>query len=603
MTVTDDLVVDASDTFSWTVTNTNQNLAPPVLASIGDKTLVANSTLQVDITATDADDNPLTFSLAPGDHDWAALVDHGDGSATLTLSPGSSDVGLRDLTVSVSDGIHQDAETFSVEVITGIALRGSAAAANTGTSSLVLARPTGTVNGDVLLAAITVRGTPTITPPTGWTQVRVDTRASAMRQALFVHVAAGDPVSYTWLFSLSTNAVGTIASYSGVDTANPILDHNGQTSAAAFTITAPQVTTTSANAQLVAFFGITGKTSLTPPGTMTEQREITIQKGPEKLTAALADELRPATGPTGSRVATAADSSANIGQLVALRRSTGAPPNTAPTASPVTAATDQDASVVVTLNGHDSQSCQLTFSIVSAPNHGSLGAITNNPCATGSPNTDTATLTYTPAAGYSGPDAFTYQVSDGTLSSGAATVSITVNTAPTGHIALRGSAAAANTGGSSLVLARPTGTVNGDVLLAAITVRGTPTITPPTGWTQVRVDTRASAMRQALFVHVAAGDPVSYTWLFSLSTNAVGTIASYSGVDTANPILDHNGQTSAAAFTITAPSGDHHQRQCPAGRLLRHHRQDQPDPARDHDRATRDHHPEGTREAHRRPGR
>ena len=52
---------------------------------------------------------------------------------------------------------------------------------------------------------------------------------------------------------------------------------------------------------------------------MTERREIAIQKGPEKLTAALADELRAPTGPTGSRVATAADSSANIGQLVALR--------------------------------------------------------------------------------------------------------------------------------------------------------------------------------------------------------------------------------------------------------------------------------------------
>ena len=79
--------VDDTDTFSWTVTDTNQRTygIQPVLAPIGDKTLVANSTLQVDITASDADDNPLTFSLAPGDHDWAALSDHGDGTATLTL--------------------------------------------------------------------------------------------------------------------------------------------------------------------------------------------------------------------------------------------------------------------------------------------------------------------------------------------------------------------------------------------------------------------------------------------------------------------------------------------------------------------------------------
>ena len=52
---------------------------------------------------------------------------------------------------------------------------------------------------------------------------------------------------------------------------------------------------------------------------MTEQREIATAKGSNKLTAALADELRPPTGPTGSRVVTAVDSGANIGQLVALR--------------------------------------------------------------------------------------------------------------------------------------------------------------------------------------------------------------------------------------------------------------------------------------------
>ena len=70
---------------------------------------------------------------------------------------------------------------------------------------------------------------------------------------------------------------------------------------------------------------------------MTEQREIGIQKGPDKITAALADELRPPTGPTGSRDATAADSGATIGQLVALRGALArvAAPSSSPCASPV----------------------------------------------------------------------------------------------------------------------------------------------------------------------------------------------------------------------------------------------------------------------------
>ena len=44
----------------------------------------------------------------------------------------------------------------------------------------------------------------------------------------------------------------------------------------------------------------------------------------------------------------------------------------------------------------------------------------------GNPNTDTASLTYTPPAAYSGPDSFTFTVSDGTVPSAPATISITV---------------------------------------------------------------------------------------------------------------------------------------------------------------------------------
>ena len=67
-----------------------------------------------------------------------------------------------------------------------------------------------------------------------------------------------------------------------------------------------------------------------------------------------------------------------------------------------------------------------TFSIVSGPSNGTLGAISNNTCS-GPPNADTASVTYTPNANFSGSDLFTYKVNDGTLDSNVATVSITVN--------------------------------------------------------------------------------------------------------------------------------------------------------------------------------
>ena len=212
----------------------------------------------------------------------------------------------------MSDGdLFSTSATVSITVspapAASIALRASAAGTNTGTTSLVLAKPTGTTTNDVLVAAVTVRGTPTITPPLGWTAVRTDTRGTALRQAVFVHVAGvGEPL-YTWTFSQAQTAVGTIAAYSGVDTSHPIDADNGQTTASSTTITAPSVTTTMANTQLVAFFGIAGKTAIsTPGGHDRAPRGLRPNGAGQKVTGALDNEQRGAIGATGSRLATAA---------------------------------------------------------------------------------------------------------------------------------------------------------------------------------------------------------------------------------------------------------------------------------------------------------
>ncbi len=98
----------------------------------------------------------------------------------------------------------------------------------------------------------------------------------------------------------------------------------------------------------------------------------------------------------------------------------------APAASDTSAATDQDTPVDVELTGADQQTCDLTFSIVTPPAHGQLSAISDEACAPGTPNVDSASVTYTPDGGYAGDDSFTYKVNDGTLDSNTATVRITV---------------------------------------------------------------------------------------------------------------------------------------------------------------------------------
>jgi parallel beta-helix repeat protein len=95
-------------------------------------------------------------------------------------------------------------------------------------------------------------------------------------------------------------------------------------------------------------------------------------------------------------------------------------------ASDVTTTTPAGTAVPITLQGTDSNVCDLTFTIVSGPTNGTLGSISNQQCKGGSPNTDTATVTYAPQAGFTGADSVTYRVSDGSSQSAPATASITV---------------------------------------------------------------------------------------------------------------------------------------------------------------------------------
>lgn len=91
----------------------------------------------------------------------------------------------------------------------------------------------------------------------------------------------------------------------------------------------------------------------------------------------------------------------------------GVPTNRPPVANPTTITTAEDTQVGIVLSGSDPDGDALTFSIASQPTHGTLSGIAPN-------------LTYTPAANYFGPDSFTFTVSDGSLSSTQATVTITV---------------------------------------------------------------------------------------------------------------------------------------------------------------------------------
>jgi hypothetical protein len=97
-----------------------------------------------------------------------------------------------------------------------------------------------------------------------------------------------------------------------------------------------------------------------------------------------------------------------------------------PTAASSAEVTDFEVPLRAVLSGNDLDGCELTFTIITPPEHGQLGAISNAACSPGLPSSDQATVIYTPALDYSGTDSFVYQVTDASDQTATATVAITV---------------------------------------------------------------------------------------------------------------------------------------------------------------------------------
>ena len=83
-------------------------------------------------------------------------------------------------------------------------------------------------------------------------------------------------------------------------------------------------------------------------------------------------------------------------------------------AQSVTVQTNTATSITLTGSDDDSPTLPLTYTVVTQPTHGALTGTAPN-------------VTYTPTGGYTGPDSFTFTVSNGTNTSAAGTVTITVN--------------------------------------------------------------------------------------------------------------------------------------------------------------------------------
>ena len=209
-------------------------------------------------------------------------------------------------------------------VSAAIAFRAAATANNAGgAGNLSIAMPTGTVQNDVMVAVIGVRGGTgvTITAPTGWVELNTTTSLTSIRSSMFYKVAgASEAGPYSFTFSVSNKASGVISSYSGVDLVSPIVKNNVQANASSTTMTAPSVNTTHDNSWVVAGFTTATGTTVTPGSSMTERGEdaSTGAGAGSRTTTQLQDINQTTAGSTGTKTATAGGGAVNIGHIAVL---------------------------------------------------------------------------------------------------------------------------------------------------------------------------------------------------------------------------------------------------------------------------------------------
>jgi len=136
-------------------------------------------------------------------------------------------------------------------------------------TSLTVARPTGTTDGDLLVAVIGIDNSANslpITQPVGWTEVFQQGKSGGGESALGVwyRIASSEPANYSFTWATAEEGFAAVQRYSGADASAPIdaWAFNGVTNDAL--PIAPAVTTTVNETLVLRIVGVDGNSHVEP---------------------------------------------------------------------------------------------------------------------------------------------------------------------------------------------------------------------------------------------------------------------------------------------------------------------------------------------------
>lgn len=204
----------------------------------------------------------------------------------------------------------------------------TAVSSSSNATNVTINVPAGISNGHLLLTAISIGGNAAFVAPSGWTQIYVN-QNSGGSVGVWYRVASSEPASYNWSWGggNSRRYSGYTVGYSGVDTTTPIDASGGQSVGGSATpITAPSISPTSTGTLLLFIAGAGNGVTYTQDAAMSERLDLWGSSGGSGSSVTLAEQQLSASGPTGTRTATASDNPNRYSAVhVALRPATITP--------------------------------------------------------------------------------------------------------------------------------------------------------------------------------------------------------------------------------------------------------------------------------------
>jgi hypothetical protein len=400
-----DRSVSLSDTAIGTITD-NDNGAP----TVQDRsfTVAEDTAFSATLTGTDPENDPLTFSIFSQPANGTVNLDANTGEFTYTPNPNYN--GSDSFTYRAFDGgLFSNVGTVSITINAvndaPVANNGSLAATEDVTASGNLSASD--VDGDTLIYSIVANaahGTVNIT----------DVNTGAFTYTPNLHYNGPD----LFTFKVNDGAVdsNTATVLINVDPVNDApAANNGSDSTDEDTVLIGSVTATDVDGDALTYIKVSDPTN----GTVVVNANGTFVYTPNANFNGLDSfTFKANDGTVDSNTATFTITVNAV--------------NDAPVANDGSASTNEDTPATIDLrplvSDVETPDASLTYSIVANPAHGTI-----------TPTATTGVFTYSPNLNYNGPDSFTYQVSDGSLSSNVATFSITVNPVNDAPVANNGS--------------------------------------------------------------------------------------------------------------------------------------------------------------------